>query len=77
MKDLRRVSVITERGRLVGVYIAPDAPPRDPRAPVARVVAGPGQKMRELQIELPAALEGPKQVEAFHAAVRRKLKLRK
>jgi hypothetical protein len=77
MKNLTRVSVITERGRLVGVYIPPDAPPSDPRAPVPQLVAGPGQKMREVQLEVPSEFRNPKVVDGFHALVRRKLKLRK
>jgi hypothetical protein len=75
MKNLRRVSVITQAGKLVGVYVPPDAPD-DPRSPVAAIVAGPRQKMVELQILVPQVLRRPKEIDAFHALVRKKLKLR-
>lgn len=76
MRNLRRISVITQGGKLVGVYLPPE-PPSDPRAPVASPVAGPRQKIREVQVEVPGVMARPKDVDAFHAAVRRKLKLRK
>ena len=75
MTGLRRVSVITQGGKLVGVYLPPDAP-GDPRAPSAAIVAGPRQKRVELQLEVPAQLKRPQEIEAFHALVRRQLKRR-
>jgi hypothetical protein len=73
MKYLRKVSVVTERGKLVGVQIPPE-PSSDPRAPLAALVAGPKQKLFELQVEVPAVLKSSKDIDAFHAAVRKKLK---
>ena len=49
----------------------------DPKAPVAVLRAGPKQKLVEAMVDVPAVLEEPKHVEGFHAAVRKKLKLRK
>jgi hypothetical protein len=72
----KRVTVITQGGKLVGVYVPPE-PPRDPKAPVPVLVAGPRQKRVEAMLEVPAVLKGSKHVEALHAAVRKKLKLRK
>jgi len=76
MRNLRRVSVISQGGKLVGVYIPPE-PPADPRAPHAAIVAGPRQKIHALEVEVPQALKRAKEVDAFHAALRKKLKLRK
>jgi len=75
MTNLRRVSVVTQAGKVVGVYVPPDAP-ADPRAPITSIVAGPRQKLVELQIEVPLALRRAKEIEAFHAAVRKQLKRR-
>jgi hypothetical protein len=73
MKSLRKVSVVTEGGKLVGVHIPPE-PPSDPRAPLAALVAGPKQKLRQIEIEVPLALNSSKDIDAFHAAVRKQLK---
>ena len=73
MRNLKRVSVITQGGKVVGVYVPPD-PAADPRAPIARVVAGPKQKIFDLQVEVPAVLKRSKEIDAFHAAVRKQLK---
>ena len=73
MKHLRKVSVVTEGGRLVGVHIPPESP-SDPRAPLAALVAGPKQKLRQIEIEVPLALNSGKEIDAFHAAVRKALK---
>jgi hypothetical protein len=73
MRNLQRVSVLTQGGKVIGVYVPP-APPTDSRAPVAYLVAGPKQKLFELQVEVPAVLKRSKDIDAFHAAVRKKLK---
>lgn len=73
---MKRVSVITQGGKLVGVYLPPE-PPHDPKAPMPVLVAGPRQKLVEATVDVPAVLKQAKHVEAFHAAVRKKLKLRK
>ena len=53
---MSKVTVISQKGKLVGTWIPPQEPP-DPNGPVTRVIAGPGQKMHELEI---------KDAEAFH-----------
>ena len=73
MTNLQRVSVITQAGKVVGVYVPPP-PPTDPRAPIARLVAGPRQQIHEVMIAVPAVLKRSKDIDAFHAAVRKKLK---
>jgi hypothetical protein len=76
MSRLTRIQVVSQGGRLVGVYVPPVNPPTDSRGPTARLVAGPGQKIKEIEIDLPV-LKRAKEIDAFHALVRKKLKLRK
>jgi hypothetical protein len=76
MNRLKRIQVVSQRGRLVGVYVPPVNPPTDSKAPTARLVAGPGQKIQDLEIEV-GALARRKEIDAFHALVRKKLRLRK
>ena len=73
---MTRVSVVTQGGKLLGVYVPP-APPADPRAPVAYLVAGRGPVIVEVEVAVPAALEREKDVKAFHAEVAKKLKARR
>lgn len=73
MRNLQRIAVLTQAGKVVGVYVPP-APATDSRTPVARIVAGPRQQIHEVMAEVPARLERSKDVEAFHAAVRKLLK---
>ena len=76
MSNLRRVMVVSQAGRLVGVQVPTDGQPADPKAPAARLRAGPKQKLHELDVELPEELNR-EAVRAFHAQIRRRLKLRK
>jgi hypothetical protein len=71
-----RIQVVSQGGRLVGVYVPPVNPPTDSKGPNARLVAGPGQKIRDIEIEV-GPLARQKEIDAFHAAVRKKLRLRK
>jgi hypothetical protein len=73
---MKRISVLSQGGKLIGIYVPP-GPAADPKAPLARLVAGPKQKLHEIALELPARLESHREVEAFHAIVRKRLKLRK
>lgn len=70
---MNKVSVILQGGKVVGVYVPPP-PPTDPRAPIARLVAGPRQQIREVMIDVPAVLARSKDIDAFHATVRKLLK---
>lgn len=73
---MTRVSVVTQRGKVLGVYIPP-AQPADPRAPIAYLIAGRGQVIVEVEVAVPAVLKREKDVRAFHAAVAKKLKTRR
>jgi hypothetical protein len=72
-QNLQRVSVITQAGKVVGVYVPPP-PPTDSRAPIARLVAGPRQQLHEVMADVPALLKSSKDINAFHAAMRKELK---
>ena len=76
MSRLTRIQVLSQRGRLIGVYVPPVTPPTDPRAPTPHVIAGPGQKVQDIEIAL-GSLARRKEIDAFHAVVRKKLRLRK
>jgi len=47
---MSKVTVISEKGKLVGTWIPPQQPP-DPRGPVTRIMARPGQKLHEIEIK--------------------------
>ena len=73
-----KIQVLSQRGRLVGVWVPPAAPPADPRAPVATLRAGPGQKLHDVTVEVTeATFKTAKHVGDFHAALRKQLKLKK
>ncbi len=69
-----RVVVISENGRLVGTHV-PGGGKHDPTGPSARILAGPGQELREIEVERPEDLARPGAVEEFHALVRRTARL--
>jgi hypothetical protein len=76
MSRLMRIRVVSQRGRLVGIWVPPVSPPTDPKGPAASLVAGPGQKIHDIEIEV-GTLARQKEIDAFHAVVRKKLRLRK
>ena len=73
-----RIQVLSQGGRLIGVYVPPQVPPTDPRQPKAVLVAGPKQKLHEVAVEFnQASMRTTKHIEDFHAALRKQLKLKK
>jgi hypothetical protein len=54
---MSKVTVVSEKGKLVGTWIPPQQPPQ-PGAPVTQLVAGPGQKLHEIEV---------KDAELFHS----------
>jgi hypothetical protein len=73
-----RIQVLSQGGRLIGVHVPPVNPPTDPRTPRAALVAGPKQKLHEVAVEFSqASLRTTKQIEDFHSALRKQLKLKK
>jgi hypothetical protein len=77
MSTLRNVRVISEGGRLIGIFAAsPRHHGSKSGAPVAQVRAGPGQKEHDIEIEWPAERGPTALTEALHAQARRALGLR-
>ena len=77
MSATRRVRVITEGNRLVGIFAASPRQPGPPSgAPVAQLRAGPGQEELEIEIDWPTEGEGAVLAEALHARAKKALRLR-
>lgn len=72
-KKSQKLLVISEGGRIVGTQPVTEQQGR-PRVSTA-LAAGPGQKLHELEIELPKRLKGAKEIEAFHQLVASRLEL--
>ena len=72
-----KIQVLSQAGKLIAVYVPPQDPPTDPKAPVAYIRAGKGQLIKELLIEAAQLPRKAKDIPDFHAALRKKLKLRK
>jgi hypothetical protein len=76
MNSLRKLLVITERGRVVGTQVVVDPPAGQP--PVSAALRpGPGQKLHELEVEMPTRFTGAKEVEAFHTKISKQLQRKK
>jgi hypothetical protein len=72
------IQVLSQRGRLIGVWVPPTNPPSDLRAPTAVLRAGPGQKIQNVTVEIgDATFKTAKHVADFHSALRKQLKLKK
>lgn len=67
-----KITIITEEGRLVGTHIAPPGRP-DGEGPSARVVAGPGQMLREIEVDfpVPSSISNLEAVKEFHEKIRK------
>lgn len=70
-----KIHVISQRGKLVGTYI-PQPPPADPKSPVCKPIAGPGQKLHELEIANAEAYYKERRSGELHELVQKKLKLK-
>ena len=76
MKSLRKVLVITERGRVVGTQVVATAPAEAPAVSTA-LCAGPGQKLHELELETSGQAMSAAEIEAFHQAIALRLQPKK
>jgi hypothetical protein len=70
-----RVTVISQRGRLVATQI-PMPAPKNSAGPTARLVAGPGQRSHELELDDAEAYHTRAAVAELHHIVKRRLKLK-
>jgi hypothetical protein len=76
MSTTRRVRVITEGNRLVGIFAAsPRQPGTQSGAPVAQLRAGPGQKEHDIEIDWPTEVEGTVLAETLHTRAKKALRL--
>ena len=71
----QKMIVISQRGKLVGTYLAAK-PPAEPNAPRGTVVAGPGQRLHEIEIEDAEGFHKRRAVPELHKLIRKKLKLK-
>ena len=69
----RRVIVISERGALVGTQVMEDEGAGRVRA---GLMAGPKQKMHEIEIDVPDGHYRRENVAAWHKLVKKRLKLK-
>jgi hypothetical protein len=71
---MSKITVISQRGKLVGVWLPPPGA-SDPNAPVSRPVGGPGQKVHDLEVGDVAAYHDRSKATELAKLVRKKLKL--
>jgi hypothetical protein len=69
----RRVIVISERGALVGTQVIEDQAAGRVRA---GLMAGPKQKVHEIEMEVPEGHYRKENVAAWHKQVKKRLKLK-
>jgi hypothetical protein len=72
---MSKVTVVSEKGKLVGTWIPPQQPPQ-PGAPVTRLVAGPGQRLEEIEIKDAELFHGRAKSEDLVKLVKKQLKLK-
>jgi hypothetical protein len=70
-----KVTIISQRGRLVATYIPPSAA-AVPGHPQARRVAGPGQRQHVLEIEDAEGYHRRRAAGELHEVVKRRLALK-
>lgn len=69
MKRACRLTVVMQRGRIVGTQETVDVDRRPAPKAAARLRAGPGQRLVEIVADLPDNLSTPKAIERFHAGL--------
>ena len=72
---MSKVTVISEKGKLVGTWIPPQQPP-DSRGPVTRIMARPGQKLHEIEIKEAESFHDRGKTEELIKLVKKHLKLK-
>jgi len=71
---MSKITVISQKGRLVGTWIPPQSP--IPGVPVSAPVAGPNQTLHEVDIEDPESFVRRKALPELHRLVRERLGLK-
>lgn len=72
---MSKITVISQKGKLVGTWIPPQEP-RDPNGPVTRVIAGPGQKLHEIEVKDAETFHQKGKTEELTKLVKKQLKLK-
>lgn len=70
-----KLIVISRGGKLVGTHL-PAPPTRELNAYRANVVAGPGQRLHEIEIENPESFHQRGAIPELHKLIRKKLRLK-
>ncbi|HET7873421.1 MAG TPA: hypothetical protein VFL42_12960 [Terriglobales bacterium] len=70
-----KIHVISQKGKLVGTFI-PQPSHADHKLPVCTPIAGPGQKLHELEIANAEAYYKERRSAELHKMVQKKLKLK-
>jgi hypothetical protein len=71
---MSKITVISQHGKLVGVWVPPPGAP-DPSAPVARPVGGPGLTVHDLEVGDVAVYHDRSKATELEKLVKEKLKL--
>jgi hypothetical protein len=71
----KRIIVVSRRGKLVGTYVSRDEP-ASPSAPRVSLVAGPGQRLHELEVEEPETYHQTGAIAELHKLVKKRLHLK-
>ncbi len=72
---MSKITVISHRGKLVGVWLPP-LEALDPNTPVCRPVVGPGQKVHELEVKDAATFHHRGKGAELDKLVKKRLKLK-
>jgi len=72
---MSKVTVVSERGKLVGTWIPPQQPPQA-GAPFAQLVARPGQKLHEIEVKDAELFNSRAKSEDLTKLVKKQLKLK-
>jgi hypothetical protein len=76
MSNLRKFVVITNTaGKIIGLHLPAELDPASPLRGGLR--AGPGQKLHEIELEVPEKLESAKDFVAFQGSVQKHLRMNK
>lgn len=73
--SMKRLTVISQRGKLVGAWLPPSGT-AESNAPRVTLVAGPGQRMHEIEVEDPEGYAQRRAIPDLHKLIRKKLKLK-
>lgn len=72
---MSKVTVVSEKGKLVGTWIPPRQAPQ-PGSPVTALVAGPGQKLHEIEVKDAELFHTRSKSEDLIKMVKKQLKLK-